>query len=127
MEGAREYAGLFKTGQYGRLYIVSSSHARGKTFRIYVLPDGEEGLPNGSANPPLNKDAVEVYGVISGNPGWTESYGWIHQGKWKGDFLRMADLRRQEILMENKKMETSVAKNSEEITKKKLDLLSTYQ
>jgi uncharacterized protein CbrC (UPF0167 family) len=37
----------------------------------------------------LNKNAVEVYGVTSGNPGWTETYGWLHTGKWVEDFERL--------------------------------------
>ena len=89
MKGAREYAGLFETGQYGKLYIVSSEHARGKTFRIFILPEGEAAVLNGNSNPTLNKDAVEVYGVVSGNPGWTESYGWLHAGKWQEDFNKL--------------------------------------
>jgi hypothetical protein len=88
MQGAREYSRMFDTGQYDKLYLVSGSHARGRTFRIFVLPEGEDAIPNGP-NPPLNKNAVEVYGVISGNPGWTESYGWLHHGKWEEDFNRL--------------------------------------
>jgi len=30
MNGAREFAYLFETGQYDRFYIVSGSHARGE-------------------------------------------------------------------------------------------------
>jgi hypothetical protein len=89
MVGARQYAELFETGQYGKLYIVSGSHARGKTFHIFVLPEGEQAIPNGSNNPPLNKDAVEVYGVTEGQPGWTEKYGWLHHGKWEDDFAEL--------------------------------------
>ncbi len=85
MRGAREYADLIPTGQYKRLYISSHYHARGKTFRIYVLPEGEVAVPNGP-NAPLNKNAVEVYGITGGQPGWTETYGWLHQGKWVDDF-----------------------------------------
>ena len=60
-----EKAHLFKTGQYGRLYITSGSHARGNTLRIQVLPEGEIAIPNGSGNTCLNKDAVIVYDVIN--------------------------------------------------------------
>ena len=97
MEGAREYAELFETGQYGRLYITSSSHARGKTFHIQVLPKGEKAKPNGDNNICLNKGAVEVYGVIGGNPGWTEFYGWKHEGPWQSDFEQMIIKRKDEI------------------------------
>lgn len=96
MKGAREYASLITTGQHGRLYFVSGSHARGKTFRILVLPKGETAIPNGPNNPPLNPDAVEVYGVIAGHPGWTEKYGWTHEGPWQEDFERYVAERRAE-------------------------------
>ena len=97
MQGAREYASLFTTSQYGKLYIVSGKHARGLTFRIQVLPEGEIAKGNGSGNLCTNKNAVEVYGVISGNPGWTESYGWLHRGKWVEDFQLLLANRKKEI------------------------------
>lgn len=96
MEGAREFAQLFETGQHGQLYIVSGRHARGRTFHIFVLPEGEEAKGNGPNNPPLNADAVEVYGVIDGNPGWTESYGWKKQGPWCADFNYLFESKRLE-------------------------------
>lgn len=96
MKGAREYANLFTTGQYGRLYIVSGRHARGQTFRIYVLPKGEAAKSNGDNNPCLNDNAVEVYGVVGGQPGWTESYGWLHEGKWQQDFERLVESKKLE-------------------------------
>lgn len=88
MKGS-EKAHLFKTGQYGKLYITSSSHARGNTLRIQVLPEGEIAIPNGSGNTCLNKDAVLVYDIVSGQRGWTEVYGWLHQGKWQDDFRKL--------------------------------------
>lgn len=97
MQGAREYANLFQTGQHGRLYLVSGEHARGKTFRIFVLPEGEPVMHNGSHNPPLNKDAVEVYGILGGQPGWTEYYGWLRAGKWQQDFAGLVADRKAEI------------------------------
>ena len=93
MKGAREYAELFKTGQYGRLYIVSSEHARGKTFRIWVLPANVVI----STAPWSTLDAVEVYGITEGHPGWTEAYGWLHRGKWEADFANLVERRRAEI------------------------------
>ena len=86
MKGARGYAGLFETGQYGKLYIVSGSHARGKTFHIQVLPEGERAISNGAGNLCVNENAVEVYGIVGGQPGWTEYYGWKHEGPWQDDF-----------------------------------------
>lgn len=98
MKGADEYCKLFKEAeQIGRLYLLPGSHARGKTFRIYVLPEEEKAIPNGHINPPSNKNAVEVYGIISGNPGWTESYGWKHEGKWIQDFNEIVEQRREKL------------------------------
>ena len=126
MKGAREYARLFKTGQYGQLYIVSSSHARGDTFRIQALLKGVIAIPNGTGNLCLNGSAVEVYGVVSGNPGWTESYGWLHEGRWKSDFEALLSLKYAE--QEAKMAETKKAiadKESAEENKIK-ELLSKY-
>jgi len=75
MNGAREYAGLVLTGQYGRLYCTSGEHARGRTFHIQVLPEDEKAISNGPGNMCVNRDAIEVYGAIGGQPGWTEYYG----------------------------------------------------
>ena len=98
MNGVADYPDLFKTGQYGRFYFVSSSHARGKTFEIYILPKGEEAIGNGEGNGPLNKDAVKVFGELpGGQPGWTESYGWLHNGKWIVDFHNLCRERRKEL------------------------------
>ena len=123
MKGADEYSLLFNTGRYGRLYIVSGKHARGKTFEIYVLP---REVGNEDQNPHRSKDAVLVYGVISGNPGWDEVYGWIHEGKWKDDFLRLAEERKR-FLDEEKALwirDAALAKRSRE--ERIQDLLKDY-
>lgn len=93
MHGAREYATMLRSGQHGRLYLVSGEHARGKTFHIWVLPSAEPvtGMPWSV------KDAVEVYGITGGQPGWTETYGWLHRGKWEQDFAALVETRRTEI------------------------------
>ena len=114
MKGAKEYANLFKTGQYGQLYITSGFHARGKTFYIQVLPENELAKPNGSLNKCLNKNAVEVYGVISGNPGWTECYGWLHEGKWCDDFKVLCEIRKK---AQKDKKETEKKENQEAMKK----------
>ena len=89
MLGAKKYSGLFITGQYGKLYIAAGRHARGFTFHVQVLPEGVNARPNGEGNLCLNDDAVEVYGIVSGQAGWTERYGWIHEGKWQDDFNKL--------------------------------------
>ena len=93
MHGAKEYASIFESGQYGRLFLVSGRHARGKTFHIWVLPDETpiQGMPWRA------KDAVEVYGIAGGQPGWSEWYGWLHRGKWEEDFAALVEARRAEL------------------------------
>lgn len=126
MKGATKYARLFTTGQYGRLYITSSSHARGETFRIQVLPEGEEAKPNGSNNSCLNFDAIEVYGVVCGNPGWTEEYGWKHEGKWQEDFENLVRSKEMEIEAKDKMNQATTEKKELEDKKRVKSLLSTY-
>lgn len=122
MEGAREYASLFpKDTQYGRLYLCPGAHARGKTFHIFVMPDE---LPY--RNPWLVKDAVEVYGVLGGNPGWTEYYGWLHKGPWQQDFFELVKNRKAEIVAE-RKLERRKKEAEEKATKEHVrSLLSKY-
>ena len=126
MKGAGEYAAMFNTGQYGRLYIVSGRHARGTTFRIYILPDGEEALPNYN-NSPLNTNAIEVYGVVSGHTGWTESYGWLYEGKWQDDFGKLcAEKVIQRELFIKQRAQDTLKREQQEKTRVEL-LLNSYK
>ena len=120
MKGAREYAKLFKTGQYGRLYLLSGEHARGYTFHIWVLPDDTtiDDFPW--------KDAVEVYGITGGNPGWTETYGWLHHGKWEQDFTAMVDERRMNIAVETARRDSEKVAAEDSERQRKMSLLATY-
>jgi uncharacterized protein (DUF1015 family) len=126
MKGASEYAMLFSTGQYGKLYITSGHHARGTTFRIQILPEGEEAKYNGSVNTCLNSNAVEVYGIISGNAGWTEEYGWIHKGKWQEDFEKLVLFRKEEIKIKQEKEKFSIMQRRALEKERKSDLLKKY-
>ena len=126
MQGAREFSSLFTTGQHGRLYFVSGSHARGRTFHVFVLPVGADAMPNGSSNSPLNKNAVEVYGIVSGQPGWTEKYGWLHRGPWQENFHKIVEDRKSAIFASLEEKERIVSEN-EAATKKRIsDLLAAY-
>ncbi len=126
MKGADEYAALFTTGQYGKFYIVSGRHARGPTFHIYILPDGEKALSNGENNGPRNSDAVEVYGIVDGQPGWTESYGWLHLGKWQRDFYALAEEQKREQLAKAKSKNESIADRAAQKSGRIKDLLDQY-
>lgn len=120
MKGADKYTKVFTTTeQIGRLYIVSSRHARGNTLRIFVLPKGEEVISNGPHNAPLNDDAVEVFGIVTGRPGWTEEYGWLYKGPWVTDFNKKYEKRK-------KAMETREIKNASVEIGRVLGLLADY-
>lgn len=125
MQGANEYAAMFQTGQHGRLYLLSSSHARGPTFHIYVLPSGVSATPNGP-NAPLNSDAVEVYGVTGGQRGWTETYGWLHEGRWQDDFEKLVEARKAELAVNNAARELREREKAELDVARRKALLATY-
>ena len=98
MKGADEYYDLFRgeSEQIGRLYFQLHTHARGKCFEVFLLPKGvdreaDKGKLYGGY-PPM----VELYGVISGQRGWTECYGWLREGPWVEDFDKIMDLKREE-------------------------------
>ena len=122
MQGAREYATMFSNEQHGRLYLVCGEHARGKTFHVWVLPAGTAiaGMPWSV------KDAVEVYGITGGQPGWTETYGWLHRGKWEQDFDALVERRIAEIaaLIERREQEKMAAEEAER--EYKAALLAAY-
>jgi hypothetical protein len=122
MKGAREYAQMFSTKQHGKLFLVSDSHARGKTFSIWILPSEE----------PINKmpwtikDAVQVYGITGGQPGWTETYGWLHDGKWKDDFAKLVAARKIEIEEAKAERARAIAERERAATERKTALLAAY-
>lgn len=68
----------------GNVLYALSDHARGKCFRICLVKD----------NTLVDKELVskdnclEVYGVIGGNLGWTEEYGWLKKGTWVTPILK---------------------------------------
>lgn len=121
MNGAREYADIFRSGQHGKLFLASGSHARGRTFHIWVLPDGVK-----TDNPWFEPRAVEVYGVTSGQPGWTETYGWLHEGPWQEDFFALVEKRREEIAVAAAQREQKRAVSEAEVARRKEELLAAY-
>jgi len=122
MKGAREYATMFSSGQHGRLYLVSGEHARGKTFHILVMPAADPV----AGSPWAVKDAVEVYGIIGGQPGWTETYGWLHRGKWEQDFYALVEARRAEIAAGIALREREKAEEEDAYIQRKSSLLAAY-
>lgn len=122
MRGAREYARLFDSGQYGRLYISPGHHARGLTFNVWVLPEGEVVREGGYPS----QDAVEVYGIIGGQPGWTEYYGWLRDGPWKKDFEALVAKRRTAVADAQKAREEREQAAAKEKEQRAAAILATY-
>ena len=123
MKGADDYCDVFKSGeQFGRLYVYPSSHARGRTFAIYLLPEGAVV----DDRPWCIKDHVEVYGMVSGQRGWTESYGWIHRGEWVSDFEKILADRIAQIEKSNAERKKTVEQQEVEAEDKLSSLLNSY-
>ena len=120
MNGAREYAELFGVShQHGKLYIKVGSHARGKTFELYVTPT--------DCAVCLGSEMIEVYGITSGQPGWTETYGWLRKGPWEADFAKLVEEAKAEKLVlatENKARKDALAEEREAKAKA---ILSAYR
>ena len=128
MNSAYEYCEVFKKAeQIGRLYVLPSGHARGSTFHIYVLPEGLKLTDDNFFKMNLDNDIVEVYGIISGEPGWTETYGWIHEGKWQTDFEEIYQKRLKELEEEKAKLKALKKSKEAENEKRIKSLLDTYK
>lgn len=124
MQGADEYYDLLRgqSQQIGRLYFQLHSHARGKCFEIFLLP---EGLVAESTTQ-WRKNSVEVYGVTGGQRGWTETYGWLHKGKWQEDFAAIVDQKKEEITAINLSHKENTALRKAQETERIDELLSSY-
>ena len=122
MNGAREYATMFSSGQYGRLYLISGEHARGKTFHIWVSPSTDKHLGEPWSDPL----AVEVYGITGGNPGWSETYGWLYYGRWTQDFADLVKARQAEIAGDVARREQEKADAESADRQRKEELLAMY-
>ena len=66
----------------------------------------------------VSKDnCLEVYGIVSGQPGWTEEYNWIHKGKWVESITNYLDNLKFEIDLHYKKVEEDKKLREVEIKK----------
>jgi len=97
------------------IIIVSGSHARGKTVHIYLVDYND--YIGTIINCPHK---IEVYGVISGQPGWDEVYGWIHLGSWVAVIEKLVD----DILLEIEQKESDNLKTNQEYKKRMQDTLN---
>lgn len=125
MQGADKYYNLFsgKSQQIGRLFFQFHTHARGKCFELFLLP---EGVSVKSSTISGTKDAIEVYGMTGGQRGWTETYGWTHKGKWQDDFNDIIEQKELEVKASNIRRKIEVEANEAERKEKVNGLLSSY-
>lgn len=97
MRGADEFAKLFETGQYGRLYLMSGNSAGPARFRVFVLPPGEPAICGGSCDVPLNGDAVEVHeirGELDSELAVASGQRSVMKlGNWQQDFATLVEAR----------------------------------
>ena len=95
-----ELCDLFKTGQYGRLYVINKT-LDGHRFRVYVLPKDCVAIPYRDVGI-LNSDAVMVYGRLDNGPFISMSaqhnakHGWLYYGRWQNDFSLLVEEKRAE-------------------------------
>ena len=126
MKGTREYCNLIEWAgrsdiievigggryRFGNLLMSLDSHARGVTLEMFVVDD------KFSKDRPVSDAKLKVYGAISGQLGLTETYGWLHEGKWQSFFKHMISTiserkefeekraieRRKEIMLEQESL-----------------------
>jgi len=92
----------------GNIIYVTSSHARGECFHIYLIED------TNYTDEQIRNNAFEVYGIIGGQPGWTEEYGWLREGAWVGPILKyLNNLEKQNENIENNKYKEQLKLKSE--------------
>ena len=90
MKGSKPGKFFKNEEKIGKLFIKKTRHTVGNTLQIFVLPFEDADY--------THPDAVEVYGIIAGNKGWDEVYGWIHQGPWVSVFEDIVEQRKQKFL-----------------------------
>ena len=104
---------LFKFGE----------HARGKTLEIYLIEDEEVLRILGL----YSTKKVEVYGMIDGQRGWSERYGWKLKGKWV-DFCN--NIMEKAVEMYEERCRDTVSKMTEKEKKRKqeeLEFAKTFE
>jgi len=112
MKGADEFKDAFPVYKgrvdYGSLSVFPGEHARGYTLNVYA-------------------NGVNVFGIVDGNPGWTESYGWLHKGPWQKDFETLVESRMAAIRAEAEKNSLAIKARQEAEIQQQNEKLAAYQ
>jgi len=98
--------------KHKNIVFVLSTHARGKCFKIWIYE-------NDNIKGTLKDNHLEVYGITGGQPGWTETYGWLHNGSWVKYITNYFQQLEKLIYEEGHKNEIAADK-TEEIRKKNI-------
>lgn len=118
--GFEEFEDSIKFIRKGNFVFDCDYHARGKTLHIYLLKE----MPSLDVDEKLlcekvynSKNALEVYGVISGQCGWTETYGYLVNNKIKHILSQILidAVRNYNNLLNEKKANVSKQKTDEKI------------
>ena len=86
------------------------------------MPEGAELTKHGHTP----KGSVEVYGMTGGQRGWTETYGWLHKGKWQDDFEAIVRERSAEVEKSNVARLEAIEREDSENRNKVSNMLATY-
>jgi hypothetical protein len=115
LKGKDYYSGYGSAIIRDNIIIVSGSHARGRTAHIFLV-DCDDYIGN-IINCP-NK--LEIYGIVSGQPGWDEVYGWLHSGSWVKIIEKLVD----DILIEIQQKEMEIYNENEDYKNKMQETLN---
>lgn len=111
--GYKRHGGDARCFRNGNVLYVTASHARGETFYIYLID-------------PDNNNLFEVYGITSGNPGWTEIYGWKYKGTWVKPILQYLRSLEKEIAAYDAEVECVNREREREANKKIGDAVGKF-
>lgn len=73
--------------QVGNVVLLAGNHARGNTAYVFLVKDADN----------IRGNAMEVYGITGGQPGWTETYGWKHRGSWCQEVIHILKVMKHQI------------------------------
>ena len=98
----------------GNIIYGLSNHARGKCFHIYLA----ENTYDLTDKEIVSRDnCLEVYGVLGGQNGWTEYYGWKHTGNWVEPITDYLNSLKSKITLHYEKIEEDKRLKEAEVQK----------
>ena len=101
MELKMQEAHLYvKTGQYGRLYVISNSQDTYSPLRVFVIPEGLDVASKVARDMRSAKSycarELRVLSEEGAVPVYYKNY-WYEEGKWQEDFMKLyADAKAHE-------------------------------